>query len=995
MIMMSSSEFGTGIIYHTCNNTSKSYPIQSSKSSAEKVIKFCYGFDHIVLLKENGFIQQISRKDHLFDDSFQYLQQLNIPILDIAFGKEHGLALTGDHEVCSFGANTFGQLGIGTIGNTFDENNKTQLTKQPQFIDYFMHVNQKIIQITCGSYHSCALSKTGDIYTWGQGKYGQLGTKVLSIQILPRYVAHIPNPKDVIKNITCGPEGTAAISKSGALYQWGYGQSTPIHIHFPKEDALKVKKLSIGFAHSLCLTECGKLYGWGLCMYGQLGCDVNNNKKITTPLLLSYFADFDVYDIECCGLYTVICTVQNGIYILGFNDSLFDGKRHVTPFKLNLTTERIRSIGCSRYDFAVITASSIRTIHPSVCCANGTRIEIEGHGFYKTAFEANIKFIVNQDVEIIQTAQFESESDRLKLCVTTPNLHDMVQISYPYKVQICVAIDGSLFSDPYELYVVENPDQNKTFNVTPSCGDVYSGIECVISDGDESDYIARMSEIKDLRLDDIKIKLVSNTKSDEDEAISYHLDGVCDAMQHGIRFVMPSTGVKAGVYQIWISLDGEGSYNVWNTNTTFTAYNIQCAECKPDRINLSEMKDESIDIEMAVNGVVTSNREYIRIKLDGDDDEKKGDISFCVTDCVYESQSARDIAAKEEEIKQMYIEKRAKNETDKEKELSEIYETRKEKDAEREKWLAQMEKDKKKKKKAADIEAFEAEVNKVNAEWESVLKEREIETRKIERKYKLQWMAFNKEEKKIAKEKEVDDGSGYLKCSLDISTIKQWKQPNKIRLQISCNNGISFSDLHSIPTIAPQIKHLSPKCGLFSDSNQIKMFVDGFDLSTIDKDDLKLSLQDTDDKMVEIETFEVDTNFISMTIGALSIAGEKEITLKYQDWFQIKCIFFAFDAVKIASITPNTFTMTEEQTAAIIKIQLANEMNGKYVDECYVEVKGNDDKSVVFKGRLNENGKDIEAEFDANSIGAIKKAQLKISFNYQQWIAAKQTIAIK
>eukprot|EP01084_Bolivina_argentea_P108893 194627_1 len=94
-----------------------------------------------------------------------------------------------------------------------------------------------------------------------------------------------------------------------------------------------------------------------------------------------------------------------------------------------------------------------------------------------------------------------------------------------------------------------------------------------------------MSEIKDLRLDDIKIKLVSNTKSDEDEAISYHLDGVCDAMQHGIRFGMPSTGVKAGVYQIWISLDGEGYYNVWNTNTTFTAYNIQCVECKPDRIN--------------------------------------------------------------------------------------------------------------------------------------------------------------------------------------------------------------------------------------------------------------------------------------------------------------------------------------------------------------------------------------------------------------------------
>ncbi len=50
------------------------------------------------------------------------------------------------------------------------------------------------------------------------------------------------------------------ITDIGNLYSWGYGQTTPFQIRFDDENNIKISKISIGFANSLCLTKCGKLF---------------------------------------------------------------------------------------------------------------------------------------------------------------------------------------------------------------------------------------------------------------------------------------------------------------------------------------------------------------------------------------------------------------------------------------------------------------------------------------------------------------------------------------------------------------------------------------------------------------------------------------------------------------------------------------------------------------------------------------------------------------
>merc|ERR1712129_157432 len=204
-----------------------------------------------------------------------------------------------------------------------------------------------------------------------------------------------------------------------------------------------------------------------------------------------------------------------------------------------------------------------------------------------------------------------------------------------------------------------------------------------------------------------------------------------------------------------------------------------------------------------------------------------------------------------------------------------------------------------------------------------------------------------------------------------------------------------------IQTIDPKIEFLSPSLGLFSDTTNVKIFVNGFDIASIDENDLQITVADTNDKVMAIETFEVQQNeknesFILTTLGKFTKFDEKEICIKYKEMFEIKSMFFAHDAIKITSVSPNSFALNEAGKV-MIKFDTKQQIDKKYVSECEIKMSAND-KSVVLCGNLSDDGKCIEAEFNEEcfgDIGAAKKAQIEISFNNQQWVKAKATVSLK
>ena len=83
-------------------------------------------------------------------------------IKQIACGYYHTCIITVEEMVYTFGRNDYGQLGLGirTIRGS----------SQVTLLDDY-----SIIDITCGCYHSVAMSRTGKVFTFGRNNHGQLG----------------------------------------------------------------------------------------------------------------------------------------------------------------------------------------------------------------------------------------------------------------------------------------------------------------------------------------------------------------------------------------------------------------------------------------------------------------------------------------------------------------------------------------------------------------------------------------------------------------------------------------------------------------------------------------------------------------------------------------------------------------------------------------------------------------------------------------------------
>lgn len=149
----------------------------------------------------------------------------------------------------------------------------------------------QIKQIACGYNHYIALDNNGNVYSWGSGSDGRLGTGNFDHSPDPIRLDETP---EKIKSVACGFIHSVLISDSGSLYAFGfngYGQlglgskvnaSKPTLCNsLPLNSVLKV---ACGAFHTVVLCEGGALYSMGLGTRGQLG--TGNCVNSLTPELI-------------------------------------------------------------------------------------------------------------------------------------------------------------------------------------------------------------------------------------------------------------------------------------------------------------------------------------------------------------------------------------------------------------------------------------------------------------------------------------------------------------------------------------------------------------------------------------------------------------------------------------------------------------------------------------------------------------------------------------
>ncbi|KAM6177235.1 LOW QUALITY PROTEIN: E3 ISG15--protein ligase HERC5 [Erethizon dorsatum] len=189
-------------------------------------------------------------------------------IIQIACGDYHSLALSKGGELFAWGQNVHGQLGVGRMFPS---------TPTPQAVQSLTGV--PLVQISAGEAHSMALSMSGNIYSWGKNDCGQLGLGHTRSTDSPSLVEAPANQK--VEFLACGGAHTALLTQDGLMFTFGAGKYGQLG-HNSTENELRpclvtgfignrVTQIACGRWHTLAyVSDLGKVFSFGFGE-GQLG----------------------------------------------------------------------------------------------------------------------------------------------------------------------------------------------------------------------------------------------------------------------------------------------------------------------------------------------------------------------------------------------------------------------------------------------------------------------------------------------------------------------------------------------------------------------------------------------------------------------------------------------------------------------------------------------------------------------------------------------------
>lgn len=141
----------------------------------------------------------------------------------LTLGDDHSCGLLGDGTAYCWGLDGDGQLGSGgtTPGRCTDgEGNETPCTASPQEVAGGL----AFAALAAGGSHTCGITVSGDTYCWGLNDHGQLGVGLESDPVLePRRI----DSDLVFESLAGGAWHTCGIMAGDVAYCWGrndYGQ---------------------------------------------------------------------------------------------------------------------------------------------------------------------------------------------------------------------------------------------------------------------------------------------------------------------------------------------------------------------------------------------------------------------------------------------------------------------------------------------------------------------------------------------------------------------------------------------------------------------------------------------------------------------------------------------------------------------------------------------------------------------------------------------------
>lgn len=245
-------------------------------------------------------------------------------IVEVVAGTHHTCARNRSGGVLCWGNNVYGQLGDGV---DLDRSMQPNLAVPAQVVG----LEEGIVALTAGAFHTCALADSGEILCWGDDSRHQLGFDPDTCLAFSPYNSPSGSSLPVqVSSLTAkatalaaGSDHTCALTTTGEVMCWGYnsagqlGDGTteshwePVRV-VDLEDS--VIDITAGVEHTCALTELRTVLCWGSNAFEQLGTDGGGFSS--TPVVISGLSD-DVVSIAAGGEHTCALTETGEVLCWG------------------------------------------------------------------------------------------------------------------------------------------------------------------------------------------------------------------------------------------------------------------------------------------------------------------------------------------------------------------------------------------------------------------------------------------------------------------------------------------------------------------------------------------------------------------------------------------------------------------------------------------------------------------------------------------------------
>lgn len=289
----------------------------------------------------------------------------------IACGVRHAALVTRQGEVFTWGEESGGRLGHGVGKDVI----------QPRLVESLSFCSVDFV--SCGEFHSCAVTLAGELYTWGDGTHnaGLLGNGSDVSHWIPKRISG-PLEGLQVAMVTCGPWHTALITSTGQLFTFGdgtfgvLGHGDRENVTFPREveslSGLKTIAVACGVWHTAAVVEVivtqssssvssGKLFTWGDGDKNRLGH--GDKEPRLKPTCVPALIDYNFHKIACGHSLTVGLTTSGHVFTMGstvygqLGNPQSDGK---LPYSVEdkLLGEAVEEIACGAYHVAALTSKN-------------------------------------------------------------------------------------------------------------------------------------------------------------------------------------------------------------------------------------------------------------------------------------------------------------------------------------------------------------------------------------------------------------------------------------------------------------------------------------------------------------------------------------------------------------------------------------------------------------------------------------------------------------